>query len=83
MSAVKDEAKAHLAQSLGEDEFASRGGEFSAAWKSLEKKVMRARVIADGVRLDGRGAKDIRPLAAHVGLLPRAHGSSLFERGDT
>ncbi|HEX6401387.1 MAG TPA: polyribonucleotide nucleotidyltransferase, partial [Actinomycetota bacterium] len=83
MSAVKDEARAHLGDALGADEFASRGGEFSAAWKSLEKKVMRARVIADGVRLDGRGAKDIRPLAAHVGLLPRAHGSSLFERGDT
>ena len=44
---------------------------------------MRARVISDGVRLDGRGAKDIRPLSAHVALLPRAHGSSLFERGDT
>ena len=83
MSAVKDEAKAHLAQTLGEDVFAARASEFSPAWKSLEKKVMRARVISDGVRLDGRGPKDIRPLAAHVGLLPRAHGSSLFERGDT
>ena len=83
MSALKDEAKAHLAQVLGEETFAQRSQEFSPAWKSLEKKVMRGRVIADGVRLDGRGAKDIRPLSAHVGLLPRAHGSSLFERGDT
>jgi polyribonucleotide nucleotidyltransferase len=40
-------------------------------------------VISEGVRLDGRGARDIRPLAAHVGLLPRAHGSSLFQRGET
>jgi len=83
MSALKDEAKAHLAQVLGEETFAQRSQEFSPAWKSLEKKVMRGRVIADGVRLDGRGARDIRPLSAHVGLLPRAHGSSLFERGDT
>ncbi|HET9671880.1 MAG TPA: polyribonucleotide nucleotidyltransferase, partial [Actinomycetota bacterium] len=83
MSAVKDEAKAAVAQALGEEDFAQRGQEFSAAWKSLEKKVMRGRVISDGVRLDGRGPKDIRPLAAHVGLLPRAHGSSLFQRGDT
>jgi polyribonucleotide nucleotidyltransferase len=83
MSAVKDEAKAHLADALGEEAFARRAHEFSPAWKALEKKVMRARVIADGVRLDGRGAKDIRSLTAHVGLLPRAHGSSLFERGDT
>jgi polyribonucleotide nucleotidyltransferase len=44
---------------------------------------MRSRVIEEGVRLDGRGARDIRPLSAHVGLLPRAHGSGLFERGDT
>jgi polyribonucleotide nucleotidyltransferase len=83
MSSAKDEAKAHLASTLGQDEFATRGQEFSAAWKSLEKKVMRARVIDEGVRLDGRGPKDIRPLAAHVSLLPRAHGSALFERGDT
>jgi polyribonucleotide nucleotidyltransferase len=83
MSAVKDEARAAVAQAVGDEAFASRGQEFSAAWKSLEKKVMRARVISEGVRLDGRGPKDIRPLAAHVGLLPRAHGSSLFQRGDT
>jgi polyribonucleotide nucleotidyltransferase len=83
MTAAKDEAKAHLAATLGEEEFAKRGQEFSAAWKALEKKVMRARVISEGVRLDGRTAKEIRPLAAHVSLLPRAHGSALFERGDT
>src|SRR5919109_963083 len=83
MSAVKEEAKAHLAQTLGEEDFAIRGQEFSAAWKKLEKTVMRSRVVEKGVRLDGRAPGDIRPLAAHVGLLPRAHGSSLFERGDT
>jgi polyribonucleotide nucleotidyltransferase len=83
MSGVKEEAKAHLAQTLGEETFAARGQEFSVAWKALEKKVMRSRVIEKGVRLDGRGATDIRPLSAHVALLPRAHGSSLFERGDT
>jgi polyribonucleotide nucleotidyltransferase len=83
MSAVKEEAKAHIAQTLGEEVFAARGQEFSAAWKTLEKTVMRSRVVEKGVRLDGRGPSDIRPLAAHVGLLPRAHGSSLFERGDT
>ena len=80
--AVKDEAKLHLAGVLG-DAFEERGQEFSAAWKSLQKKVMRHRVIEQGVRLDGRGPKDIRPLHAEVGLVPRAHGSALFERGDT
>src|SRR3954469_17111324 len=81
--AVKEEAKAHLAETLGADALAERGQEFSAAWKSLQKKVMRRRVIEQGVRLDGRGAKDIRPLSAEVGVLPRAHGSALFSRGET
>ncbi|HTG47484.1 MAG TPA: polyribonucleotide nucleotidyltransferase [Actinomycetota bacterium] len=81
-SAVKEEAKAHLAAVFGEA-FEERGGEFAAAWKSLQKKVMRRRVVEQGVRLDGRGPKDIRPLHAEVGLVPRAHGSALFERGDT
>ncbi|HUL84528.1 MAG TPA: polyribonucleotide nucleotidyltransferase [Actinomycetota bacterium] len=81
-AAVKEEAKTHLAGTLGEG-FESRGQEFSAAWKSLQKKVMRRRVVEQGVRLDGRGPTDIRPLKAEVGLVPRAHGSALFERGDT
>jgi len=81
--AVKEEAKAHLAETLGEDALAERSQEFSAAWKSLQKKVMRRRVIEQGVRLDGRGATDIRPLSAEVGVLPRAHGSALFSRGET
>jgi polyribonucleotide nucleotidyltransferase len=78
--ALKEEAKAHLAETLGEDALAERSQEFSAAWKSLQKKVMRRRVIEQGVRLDGRGATDIRPLSAEVGVLPRAHGSALFSR---
>ncbi len=82
-SAVKEEAKVSLAATLGEDEFAVRGQEFSAAWKSLQKKVMRRRVVEQGIRLDGRGPKDIRPLSAEVNLVPRAHGSALFNRGDT
>ncbi len=49
----------------------------------LEKDVVRARIIKDGVRPDGRGLKDIRPLAAEVALSPRAHGSGLFTRGET
>jgi len=82
-SAVKEEAKAHLVATLGEDAFAARAGEFGPAWKSLQKKVMRRRVVEQGVRLDGRGATEIRPLSAEVGVLPRAHGSALFSRGDT
>jgi polyribonucleotide nucleotidyltransferase len=49
----------------------------------IEKDVVRSRIIRDGVRPDGRGLKEIRPLAAEVGLSPRAHGSGLFTRGET
>ena len=82
LDAVKAEAKEHLASVLGED-FESRAGEFGPAWKQLQKKVMRKRVIDEGIRLDGRTATDIRPLSAEVGVLKRAHGSALFSRGDT
>jgi polyribonucleotide nucleotidyltransferase len=82
-AALKDDAKLAVAQKLGDDEAAARADEFGPAWKSLQKKVMRSRVIEKGVRLDGRGPTDIRPLSAEVGLVPRAHGSALFQRGDT
>jgi polyribonucleotide nucleotidyltransferase len=81
LDALKVEAKEHLATAI--ERFEERGSEFGPAWKQLQKKVMRARVIADGTRLDGRTPTDIRPLSAEVGVLKRAHGSALFSRGDT
>ena len=83
LDALKTESKGHLVEFFGDDVFAARSDEFGPAWKQLQKKVMRARVISEGVRLDGRGPKDIRPLSAEVGVLKRAHGSALFSRGDT
>jgi polyribonucleotide nucleotidyltransferase len=83
MSEIKELLKGHLLQTWGAETYAARQSEISPAWKDLQKKVMRARVIEHGVRLDGRGPKDIRPLSAESGLIPRAHGSSLFNRGDT
>jgi polyribonucleotide nucleotidyltransferase len=53
------------------------------AFRSLEKRLIRQRIVRDGVRIDGRGARDIRPLSAAAGVLPRAHGSGLFSRGET
>jgi len=63
--------------------FEGREKEISAALRSLTKKLVRQRVVNDGLRIDGRGLTDIRPLAAEVGVLPRVHGSALFERGET
>lgn len=57
--------------------------EFSAAYKSLSKKIMRDRVLREGVRIDGRGLADIRPLDAEVQVIPRVHGSAIFQRGET
>ncbi|MFC4243099.1 polyribonucleotide nucleotidyltransferase [Gryllotalpicola reticulitermitis] len=58
-------------------------GEVSAAYKSVSKKVMRGRVLSEGIRIDGRGLRDIRPLDAEVQVIPRVHGSAIFQRGET
>jgi polyribonucleotide nucleotidyltransferase len=52
-------------------------------FESLEKDLVRAKILKDGKRPDGRGMKDIRPISIEVGVLPRAHGSGLFTRGQT
>jgi polyribonucleotide nucleotidyltransferase len=64
-------------------EFEGREKELSAALRSVTKKVVRDRVLKDHVRIDGRGLTDIRTLSAEVDVLPRVHGSALFERGET
>ena len=61
----------------------SGAGEIKAAIRSLTKKLVRKRIVEDGVRIDGRGTADIRPLSAEVDLFPTAHGSALFQRGET
>ncbi|MFP3713595.1 polyribonucleotide nucleotidyltransferase [Puerhibacterium sp. TATVAM-FAB25] len=77
-----DEIKAQM---LGELQagFDGREKELSAAYRSLQKKLVRQRVLTDGVRIDGRGLRDIRTLSAEVEVIPRVHGSALFERGET
>jgi polyribonucleotide nucleotidyltransferase len=80
--AAQDEAAAAIVADLSE-EFAGREGEIKAAVRSLTKKLVRQRIVTSGVRIDGRGASDIRPLSAAVGVVPTAHGSGLFQRGET
>jgi polyribonucleotide nucleotidyltransferase len=77
-----DRVKALAVEKVGAD-FEGREKEISAAYRSLTKKLVRQRIISDGVRIDGRGLKDIRPLSAQVNVVPRVHGSALFERGET
>jgi polyribonucleotide nucleotidyltransferase len=75
---IKDAAKEKLA-----GQFEGREKEISAAYRSVTKALVRQRILRDKVRIDGRGLSDIRTLSAEVEVLPRVHGSALFERGET
>ncbi|MBU3735322.1 MAG: polyribonucleotide nucleotidyltransferase, partial [Candidatus Planktophila sp.] len=64
-------------------QFEGREKEVPAAFRSLTKKLVRQRVLRDKIRIDGRGLRDIRALSAEVEVIPRVHGSAIFERGET
>src|SRR5690606_41629766 len=55
----------------------------TSPYTTLFRSTVRQRILKDGVRIDGRGLADIRPVSAEVGVIPRAHGSAIFERGET
>lgn len=76
---LKAKVKEELLASLTEEQML----QFSAAYKSVTKKVMRTRVLKEGIRIDGRGLTDIRALDAEVAVIPRTHGSAIFQRGET
>ena len=77
-----DEAKNALLEKL-KDSFVERESEIKAAFDSVSKKIMRDRVLKDKIRIDGRTPVDLRNLSAEVNILPRTHGSALFNRGET
>lgn len=77
-SALKEAIHAEL-----DATFEGRENEISGAFKALTKKIVRHRTLTEHVRIDGRGLRDIRTLSAEVGVLPRVHGSALFQRGET
>ena len=80
--AETDRVKALAVEKLGAA-FEGREKEIGHAFRALTKKLVRERIIAEGVRIDGRAVTDIRPLSAQAHVLPRVHGSALFERGET
>lgn len=79
---AESELKARIKAELAET-FPEREAEISGAFKAVMKKIVRKRVLDEGVRIDGRGPRDIRALSAEVGIIPRVHGSALFQRGET
>jgi len=84
-NAATDDATAKALEALcGEDgEFAGQEKAVKEAVRSLTKKLVRRRIVDEGLRIDGRGVRDLRPVSAEVGVLPTAHGSGLFQRGET
>ena len=81
---AESELKHEIKDVMGAEEaFAGREGEVSGAFKAMTKQIVRGRVLSEGVRIDGRGPKDIRTLSSEVGVIPRVHGSGLFQRGET
>ena len=77
-----DEIGAAVKAKLSAD-FEGREKEISAAIRSVTKKLVRQRVLREKIRIDGRGLRDIRAITAEVEVLPRVHGSAIFERGET
>jgi polyribonucleotide nucleotidyltransferase len=75
---VRTEVAAQFAEEYLEGE-----RDVSPIVKEIEKREMRERVLSDGMRADGRGLDEVRPISIELGLLPRAHGSALFTRGQT
>ncbi len=83
MGKVEELKERIKAEQFSDEERAAWKGDIAAELKKLEKKAMRAMVIATGERADGRTPEEIRPLYIVPGYLPRVHGSGLFQRGQT
>jgi polyribonucleotide nucleotidyltransferase len=84
-SILRDEIIAALKPQFEADEAVGSDAEkmIKAAFRSTSKKLVRQRIVKEGLRIDGRGTTDIRPLSSEVGVLPSVHGSGLFQRGET
>lgn len=83
VSVLRDQFHQAMVEKFGEDEYDILRGEYDEAFTSALHKDVRRGIVEDGLRPDGRKLDEIRLLSSEVGILPRAHGSSLFTRGVT
>lgn len=83
LSAIADDVMAQMLEKYGEELFEERAADVAKVVRDTEKNIMRMQVIDTSVRMDGRQLDEVRPITIEVGLLPRAHGSCLFTRGET
>ena len=80
---IREQFHNEMLEKFGEEEYEELKNEYDEAFTNVLHKDVRRGIVEDGIRPDGRGLNEIRPLSSEVGLLPRAHGSSLFTRGVT
>ncbi len=80
---LTEDVKAWYGEKYGEEKLEEDSKAIADALYKLEKKTVRKLILDEGKRVDGRGIYDIRPLSCEVGLIPRVHGSALFNRGRT
>ncbi|MAT49790.1 MAG: polyribonucleotide nucleotidyltransferase [Porticoccaceae bacterium] len=81
--AAIDAARSEAMASLVNDEAGISTENVKDAFKKLEKKIVRSRIIAGAPRIDGRDNQTVRPISVQVGILPKVHGTALFTRGET
>ncbi|MFZ2700294.1 MAG: polyribonucleotide nucleotidyltransferase, partial [Bifidobacterium adolescentis] len=80
---IKEGVKATLAEEFTDMDDAEKDKEIGNAFKELQRQIVRRRILTQDYRIDGRGLRDIRTLSADVDIVPRVHGSALFQRGET
>ena len=81
VAAVREDVEAQLIEKLGAEDFDP--DQLSMAFEHLQEEVFRSNILDKNRRVDGRGPEDIRPISCDAGVLPRVHGSALFQRGET
>lgn len=80
---LRQELLETLTAKYGEEKFAEAQGQILGVFGDIEKKTLRKKVVDTNIRIDGRRLDEVRPITIEVGVLPRAHGSALFTRGET
>ncbi|WEV72689.1 polyribonucleotide nucleotidyltransferase [Bifidobacterium sp. ESL0790] len=80
---IKEDVRAKLADEFTDMDEMEKDKELGNAFKELQRQIVRKRILTEDFRIDGRGLRDIRTLSAEVDVVPRVHGSALFQRGET
>ncbi|OYY82412.1 MAG: polyribonucleotide nucleotidyltransferase, partial [Rhizobiales bacterium 35-66-30] len=83
VGAAKSKVKKYFEELAMDGQPAPASQQVGEVLKALEAKIVRWAILDDGIRIDGRDVRTVRPIVSEVGVLPRAHGSALFTRGET